>query len=419
MQASLANISRINTDRWLITLPILIPIFAPRSAALPSPFLVYGTIGAVVGLGFIAVSVQQKRIGKQALNIWAWLSVIALLTALSQLLNSSHLYVTGTARIVRPFLYMMFVAYGYKIGVSKSHDTITKSILWAAYVVLAGQIIVGLTQFLGIRVFDLVYTSSKSSPYYGLLRLTGTLGNPNFFGWVMLQVVVVISLLNKRRSAYFLIIVGSVMAVTSGSRTATLILPFVLVLTESLRRSPRVKIFRLAGLAIVVGVVSVAIFVAVAQYLPYVGSIRQIFLTGSLTAIGSLNARFIHWEMVAEIFQRSDTWVWLFGLSDRPFTQTLDNDYLYVLFRNGVVGLLVHLSLVFHILKFCYRRRESEIAQICIIYTLSALAMGTVAETLAGWLIPTWLFYLVGITIGEYRSMELSSSASRTVASSA
>ncbi|WP_098074697.1 O-antigen ligase family protein [Longibacter salinarum] len=366
-----------------------------------SPFVVYGTIGAVIGLGFVAVTSEKQGIGKRVLTVWGWLFVIALLTAVSQLLNSGGLELSGVTRIARPFLYMVVIAYGYKIGVAKTDDTITLSILWAAYVVLAGQIIVGATQFLGIRVFDLIYTSSKSSPYYGLLRLSGTLANPNFYGWVMLQLVTIITLLNRRATAYPLVLIAAVMAVMSGSRTATLILPFVIVLTQSFRRSPRVRIVRLIGVALLVGVISTSLFIAVSQYLPYVGSIRQLFVTGSLTAIGSLNARFIHWEMVADIFRQGDIWTWLFGLSDRSFTQTLDNDYLYVLFRNGIVGLLFHISFAIYLFRLCYQQRRNKIAQICIVYILSALVMGTVAETLAGWLLPIWLLYLIGIMIGQ------------------
>ncbi|PEN14523.1 hypothetical protein CRI94_05725 [Longibacter salinarum] len=397
----MANFGNINVDRWLVALPILIPIFAPRSAVYSSPFVVYGTIGAVIGLGFVAVTSEKQGIGKRVLTVWGWLFVIALLTAVSQLLNSGGLELSGVTRIARPFLYMVVIAYGYKIGVAKTDDTITLSILWAAYVVLAGQIIVGATQFLGIRVFDLIYTSSKSSPYYGLLRLSGTLANPNFYGWVMLQLVTIITLLNRRATAYPLVLIAAVMAVMSGSRTATLILPFVIVLTQSFRRSPRVRIVRLIGVALLVGVISTSLFIAVSQYLPYVGSIRQLFVTGSLTAIGSLNARFIHWEMVADIFRQGDIWTWLFGLSDRSFTQTLDNDYLYVLFRNGIVGLLFHISFAIYLFRLCYQQRRNKIAQICIVYILSALVMGTVAETLAGWLLPIWLLYLIGIMIGQ------------------
>lgn len=392
----------------MITLPILITIFAPRSAVYSSPFVLYGTIGAVVGLGFLAVTVQQTGLGRKVLVIWGWLLLLSLLTAISQLINSGSLALSGVTRIVRPFLYAILLAYGYKIGLSKERVSVRSSILWAAYVVLAGQIIVGGSQFFGVHAFDVIYTSAKSSPYDRLLRLSGTLANPNFFGWLMLQLVAIIGLLNQKKSAYPLMFIGAAMAVASGSRTATLILPFVLVLVLSFRSSSRVKIFRLLGLALLVGIVCVGLFLAVAEYLPYVRSIRQIFLTGSLTAIGSLNARFVHWEMVAEIFQSGDVWVWMFGLSDRSFTQTLDNDYLYVLFRNGLVGLVLHVSFTLYILKLCYRLRQSRIAQICVVYILSALVMGFVAETLAGWLVPVLLFYLVGITIGEYRRSPVS-----------
>jgi hypothetical protein len=309
---------------------------------------------------------------------------------------------------------MVVIAYGYKVGIREETKDIYAALLWTASFILLGQVVVGFTQFIGMDVFRLIYTSEKASPFYEVLRITGTMGNPNTLGWVMVQVVAMITLLKRDMYPYMLVALCSIIVVFSGSRTATLILPFVLILTHAFRQGAQIRIGQLLMVGVVVLSGAVGLFLAISEYLPYIGQIRQIFLTGSLTAVESLQARFIHWEKVAEHFFQSEWSVWLFGLSDRAETQTLDNDYLYVLFRTGLAGLIIHLSFILYILRLCYHWRKSRVAQMCIVYVLSALLTGLVAETLAGWLIPIWLMYLFGILVGIEKTSKQSTGIANT-----
>lgn len=392
---------KVDLTRWIVGLPLFIMAFVPRSPGFQNPFFIYGAIGAVIGFAFLALTVQRPGIGHYVLVIWGWLGLIAFVTTCSQLLNSTELYVSGVTRIFRPVLYMVVVAYGYKIGVRNQDHEVRSGLLWAAYVIIAGQVIVGFTQFIGIDVFHALYTSQKASPYYRLLRISGTMGNPNVLGWVMTQIIAIITLLKRDRYPYLLVALCSVIVVFSGSRTATLILPFVLIFTQMFRQDTQVRIGELMAIGGVVIAGAVALFLMFSEYVPYIAQIRKIFLTGSLSAVTSLQARFVHWANVAEQFFQSGWSIHLFGLSDRQGTQVLDNDYLYVLFRTGYIGLAVHLSFIVYMLRYCYRRRRSSVAQMCIVYVLTALVMGVVAETLAGWFIPIWLLYLLGIVIGS------------------
>ena len=391
---------KVDFTRWIVGLPLLITVFIPRSPGISNPFFVYGVIGGVLGFAFMALTVHRAGLERNIFIIWGWLGFIALVTTCSQLLNTTELYSSGVSRIFRPFLYMVVIAYGYKVGVREKSSDVYAELLWAAYVILIGQVIVGSTQFIGVDVFRMIYTSEKASPFYEVIRLTGTMGNPNALGWVMLQVVALITLLKRDVYPYLLVALCSIMVVLSGSRTATLILPFVLILTHVFRQDEKVRFRQLLVIGVVVLVGALGLFLVFSEYVPYIAEIRQIFVSGSLTAVNSLQVRFIHWEKVAEQFFQSEWSIWLFGLGDQASTQTLDNDYLYVLFRTGAIGLVVHLSFILYILRFCYPKRSSRVSQMCIVYVFSALVMGLVAETLAGWLIPIWLMYLLGILVG-------------------
>jgi hypothetical protein len=405
---------KVDFTRWIVGLPLLITVFVPRSPAIANPFFVYGVIGGVVGFAFMALTVHRAGLDRNIFIFWGWLGLIALVTTCSQLLNTTELYVSGVSRIFRPFLYMVVIAYGYKVGIREETKDIYAALLWTASFILLGQVVVGFTQFIGMDVFRLIYTSEKASPFYEVLRITGTMGNPNTLGWVMVQVVAMITLLKRDMYPYMLVALCSIIVVFSGSRTATLILPFVLILTHAFRQGAQIRIGQLLMVGVVVLSGAVGLFLAISEYLPYIGQIRQIFLTGSLTAVESLQARFIHWEKVAEHFFQSEWSVWLFGLSDRAETQTLDNDYLYVLFRTGLAGLIIHLSFILYILRLCYHWRKSRVAQMCIVYVLSALLTGLVAETLAGWLIPIWLMYLFGILVGIEKTSKQSTGIANT-----
>jgi len=391
---------KIGLTCWIVGLPLLVTVFVPRSAGFNNPFFIYGAIGAVISLALLGLSVQRTGIGRDVFVVWGWLGLIVLVTTCSQLLNTPELYASGVTRIFRPFLYAVVVAYGYKVGVQKREGNIRSGLLWAAYVIIAGQVVVGFPQLIGLEVFDLLYTSTKASPVYEIFRVTGTMGNPNFFGWVLLQVVTIITLLNREAYPYLLVALCSVLIVASGSRTTTLMLPFVLILTQAFRQGTQIRMGKLLMNSTLLLMGAVGLFLAFSDYVPYIAQIRKIFLTGSLNAITSLEGRFIHWADVAERFFKGNWAVWLFGLSDRSGTQVLDNNYLFVFFRTGLTGLIIHLIYTFYITLYCCRRRRSEIAQICIVYVLSALVMGMVADTLASWFVPIWLMYYLGLVIG-------------------
>ncbi|MCS3935207.1 hypothetical protein GGP80_001181 [Salinibacter ruber] len=391
---------KVNLTRWIVGLPLLITVFVPRSAGFDNPFFIFGTIGGVIGFAFLVQCVQRAGLSRTLFVVWVWLGLIAFITTCSQLLNTSGLYTSGLTRILRPLFYMVVVAYGYKIGVQKKGEDIESGLLWAAYVIIIAQVVVGFTQSVGIDVFGLLYGSEKASPLYKLLRITGTMGNPNLFGWIILQVFIIIVLLNKKEYPYIPVVLCFALIVSSGSRTMVLIFPFALIFTQTLRQSVRVRVGQLLMLSVLVLAGVVGLLWTFAEYIPYIAQVEKIFLEGSLSAISSLEMRFIKWANVAERFSQGNWATWLFGLSDRPFTQVLDNSYLFVLFRTGVVGLSVHLSLIVYILGYCYNRRHNDVAKICIAYVSFALVTGLVSESLAGWFFPIWLMYYLGIVIG-------------------
>src|SRR5690606_41037576 len=71
--------------------------------------------------------------------------------------------------------------------------------------------------------------------------------------------------------------------------------------------------------------------------------IRDFHVTGVQTCALPI---FDIWSRGYEEFAAGGTTALIFGLGARPSMAILDNDFLYVLFRLGIVGALVHFGLI-------------------------------------------------------------------------
>jgi hypothetical protein len=78
----------------------------------------------------------------------------------------------------------------------------------------------------------------------------------------------------------------------------------------------------------------------------------------------------------------------------------VDNDFLYVFFRFGGVGVLLHNAIVGGALLALAAVRRFPVAIIAIQYIIFALVFGLVSETLASWHLPLLLFMLLGLALG-------------------
>lgn len=391
---------------WAVALPLLLTVYLPRTPALGNHFFAYGALVVVLGLVLASSFLESQRFDRRILTFLFLMVAIAAVTSFSLLVNAGSVLTTGVIRVLRPVLYVILLLYAFQAARLTGREGVRRGLLSAAYAILLGQLVIGSSQAVGLDLFDPIYTAEKARPLGGLFRITGSLGNPNFFGWVVAQAGIVILFLRGDRGRYGWLGLTTLLVVAAGSRTLLLLFPIMVVVAHKLRRRGAGGVMS----GVVVGGVLVVTFagfvVAMRDLFPYLGQLRDLFSTASLASIHALEQRVDRWFQVGEVFREGGAASWIFGLSDRPLTQVLDNDYLYVLYRTGIVGLLVHVLFVGYIICTLRRDMRTDVARLGLQYVLFALAFGLVADTLGGWFTPIWLVLFVGMAMGLQNELE-------------
>jgi hypothetical protein len=264
--------------------------------------------------------------------------------------------------------------------------------------------VIGATQLFGISAFELIYSEDKSRPFGSLVRVTGSLGNPNVFGWIVAQMSIIILLLSTSWWRYAWLFVGALLVVMSGSRTVLILFPFMVAFASVLIGGIRAVLSKAFLLSLGIGSAFVYVVISLGGYFPYLQQLQTVVTSGSLMSVNAFAGRWAMWGQAYAEFASAGDMAWLFGLGSRESTRALDNDFLYVFFRSGTFGLVAHVSLITYIATIFLRTRHSSIGMAGLQYLIFALLMGIVADTLGGWLAPLFLFYLVGIAVGAGHS---------------
>lgn len=385
------------------TMPLLY-VYMPRPPVPGAHLLVYP---ALAGILFVLCFVIIGR-SRQVDSRIALLSVLLIATAgasgASAIMNAPALRATAPLETLRPAIFAVFLIYGYYVAALAGERTVSRGLLWAAYLILGGQLLIAITQLFGMSVFDVMYTEDKSRPFGRLVRVTGSLGNPNIFGWIVAQMAVVIVMLSTSWSRFLWVSLGALLVVASGSRTILVLFPFMVALASLLARGgSQMKSWKTLAFSVGIGAAFLFVVMSLGAYFPYLAQLQSVITSGSLTSVNAFAARLSIWERGYVEFSGGDGLTWLFGLGSRETTRVLDNDILYVLFRIGFLGLLGHVALILCSAAIFMRSRRSIVSMVGLQYLCFAVALGFVADTLGGWLTPLLLFYLLGLSVGLSR----------------
>lgn len=386
----------------LAALPALLLVYMPRPPVPGSHFLVYPAMAAVLTL-VAALLVRERPIASPEMIGWLLVLLLySIVTGLSWIANASELRGSAPAELFKPFVYGVFLVYGYLVARRFGVDLVTRGLVWAAVAILVGQTFLALTQALDLPVFQFIYQSEKSHPFGLLLRVTGSLANPNTFAWMVAQSAVILSLMHGsrwRRGAW--ITLATFLVLISGSRTLLLFFPFMLVTAQVLRDPTNLRTYvRYLALALALLVLFAGVIVFFGRYFPYLAQLKVVATSGSLASVNSFAARLAMWSRGYEQFSAGGLVNLLVGLGSRESTAVMDNDFLYVFFRLGVVGAVLHFSMVAAALLRFLRGRSTTVAVLGGQYVIFCLAFGLVSESTASWYTPLLMFALLGSVIG-------------------
>lgn len=385
----------------LAALAPLLYVYIPRPPISGSQFLAYPAMAGLLGLVILHLVHARPYVDVRVLLWLLLLIATAVATGASFLVNAPELRGSAPAELFRPVLLGVFLVYGYLVAARAGEAAVNRGLAIAAALILGGQLLLAATQVVGVPLFGIVWESDKSRPFGLLLRVTGSLGNPNSFAWIVAQAAVVMSLLGPPRRRVLWIGCGALLVLCSGSRSLLVLFPLMLMVGHILRDPTNARTYvRYVAVAAALLGAFVLMITVFAEYFPYLAQLRNIASTGSLASVNSFALRLDGWEARLDEFRAGGLTAWLVGLGSRESTSVLDNDFLYIFVRLGLAGMVVHVITVVAAFVTFFRARRRAVAVIGAEYLIFALIYGLVAESLGSWHLPLILFFLIGLTLG-------------------
>jgi hypothetical protein len=391
----------------LVMLVPLLFTLMPRPEIEGVQFLTYPLLGLVV----LITSVFYFKKLELNRNILFFLTLVLLYSfALSlSTMFSENITINSFTHIFKPLLFAVLLLFGFIVGNLNEYETVKKGLLKSARFILLAQVIVGIPQLFSITMFDALYSSEMARPLGQLLRIVGTLGNPNIFAWMVIQSSVIILLMEKNKSKkLFWLLIGASLIVLSGSRTSFVLFPTVIIACKLLRvRKNLIFFFMRVPIYIVTLVLSFFLMIWLieryADYFPYLSQLLQILDTGKLTSVSSFNTRTIIWHNAWTTFtDKASLITWLFGLGPGAF-DFIDCDYLYSLVTYGIVGFIINLFLYLSLFIMFSKLEQKELKVLGQQYIIFSLIIGYQAETLSGWNYPLLIMFFAGLAIALNR----------------
>lgn len=384
-------------SNYIIALPMLF-LLMPRPEIAGIQFLTYPLM--VILVLFMVISMTKNMnfvLDKRVFILSMYLLISTIFVLLSLLYNSS----LEIGHLAKPILFATILYFGYFISRNNEINVMEESLLKLAYIVILVQVVVGVTQLFGMPIFSLLYSMEKTRPLGEIVRIAGTLGNPNLFSWVIIQMSVIIWLFEKNSlKKVTFVLIALALVFLSGSRSLLLIFPVLLIFTEVMSKKKNTVFF---FLKIPIYIVAIFLFGKFAYWFmlkfgstfPYMYQLLNIFETGDLSSINSYEARTFTWR---NGLNELNSWVdWLFGIGGTR--STLDSDYLFALINFGLFYLIINLLMYVTIFYYFLKIKNRAFRTLGVQYILFSLVIGFQSETLSGWNYPILIMFYAGIAI--------------------
>jgi len=365
--------------------------------------LKYAALAAVVALGYLAANAVPTRLLPTAWLVWALLTGVV--SGISYTVFMHELSFGDGTYVARPFFFAFALGLAYVVGSwASSPVTLTAKIRPLVIAMLMLQTGVAITQALGLGVLDAVYSADKVSPLGGALRITGTIGNPNLFAYhILLAISFLAAHSNSNRGAFSWLAFGLLLVLLSGSRTVLLLYPPAAMVIVRLRS--RDSLLALLKLMLpVVATLAVGgylVFMLYAEYFPYIGQLVSLFAAGEVLGFRAFALRIAHWSSVWSEIGSGNIGQWLFGRFDGTrFGGAIDNDLLFILWRQGLVGLLSTLTWYMLAIATIHRICCRVTRKLLYLWLVVIIFFSIMFESIAGWWIPFIIMMVMGLYLG-------------------
>ncbi|WP_018708366.1 hypothetical protein [Siminovitchia fordii] len=390
-------------DLLIMALPLLF-VLMPRPSGENIHFFTYPLIWIILLILVVSLKKQIEFDNHIFKSITVLLS-LSFFIALSILSNANDLSFNSFTHIFKPIFFIVILFSSYHFSNLFTLKELERHLLNVAYFLLFVQIIVGVTQLFGITTFSPLYSMDKTRPLGALVRIAGTMYNPNLFAWVIIQIAVIIMLFeDKKVKKLIFIFLSAVLVLLSGSRSLLILFPVVLLFCKFFLeiKSLKLALFRFPKYIIILLSSFLLVYwflIKYGSYFPYLNQLLLILETKSLSSVNSFDFRTIMWEDALSVAKSKGLiFSLIFGIGP-GIINVLDNDYLYGIINYGLIYSLV--TLIFYLGASIYflKSPHIKIKVLGIQYVFFSLLLGYQSDTLNGWNYPVFFMYFLGICL--------------------
>ncbi|MCF8095789.1 MAG: hypothetical protein K9J79_10575 [Desulfobacteraceae bacterium] len=296
----------------------------------------------------------------------------------------------------------MLVAIFIYIISSKTANLESRLVKFAKLVTLI-QLVIIIIQLFAPSAFDLLWPSIKTRGIEGILRVTGSMYNPNRFAFFMTFLSVLIFARTGPIANWFWVLLIYTMLILSGSRTIMLGFPLLLsvwFLFYSSGHYLRKMVFWGISLLMLLPAMLFIIYLF-KDNLRYAAHLFNIIESGSLLSVNSLAKRIEIWDAALHLWTPGSILNFLFGAGARGELGTVDNDFLFVLTRNGLAGFFLHIMMYLSLLWIGLQKRNTYEGRVLFLIVLATMGWGITSETLATMTIGIYVAITVGLALGR------------------
>lgn len=316
-------------------------------------------------------------------------------------MNHESIRSGGFVELGRPIFLLVAYVFAYSCVSRTTPDRTVRNVANICKFLLVMQLFVAAVQLFYPTFFDLVWSADKTTGLGQILRLTGTMYNPNLFAFAIGVFSTFIVVADSTYKSLVWLTIAGFLVLLSGSRTNMIIWPAVMTIGYGLTKKLTVRTL-LQQIALLFFLVTVVIVLLTnfSDTFRYAAQLLDVLTSGNLSSVNAYAARQVMWDRA---FKYVDSLGWHacpFGAGASEKLRTVDNDYIYIYVKFGVLGFLVHINAIWHLLKIGWLNRSNVIGRWFICVMMIACIQGLTTESLSGWFIGLVVFLMAGVCNG-------------------
>lgn len=226
-------------------------------------------------------------------------------------------------------------------------------------IVLLIQLCISIIQLFEPDAFSLLWSSEKTWGLNQIVRVTGSMYNPNFFAYIVAFLAAGIVAYKDPKTEYVWIFLSYSLIILSGSRTMILGFPMIIAFWYYLEsRSELGKALKGAALSLISLYLIAALALIIFQdYLKY--SAQLLLVVDSATGIETIRSyqsRLVIWHASFTELLNRDLMQLLLGKSN-GYSYRPHQGFIYILAQFGILGLFLYCGLMLIILSTAFKMR--------------------------------------------------------------